>query len=104
MVEEDPLDRMRYLVQLVAAAVMAVCSLQVHSAQDLSPRAYVITPIHSNAITVTYGFYDGALLFNGVVPISNAMGTYHVPTLSYYHSFNMFGHCCPVKSRTESVG
>jgi len=89
---EAALDRMRYLVQLVTAAVMAVCSLQVLSAQDLSPRAYVITPIHSNAITVTYGFYDGALRFNGVVPVSNAMGTYHVPTLSYYHSFNMFGH------------
>jgi len=92
MVEEDPLDRMRYLVQLVTAALMAVCSLQVLSAQDLSPRAYVITPIHANAITVTYGFYSGGLLFGSALPIHNATGTYNVPVLSYYHSFNMFGH------------
>jgi hypothetical protein len=67
-------------------------SLQVLRAQDLAPRAYVITPLHGNALTVTYGFYDGSLLFNGALPVSNATGKYSVPILSYYHSFNMFGH------------
>jgi hypothetical protein len=28
-------------------------------AQDLAPRAYVITPLHSNAVILNYGFYDG---------------------------------------------
>ena len=25
-------------------------------AQDLAPRAYFTTPLHSNAVTVTYGY------------------------------------------------
>src|ERR1017187_7627036 len=77
------------LVWLIAAAA---CSAQLLCAQDLAPRAYTLTPIHANAVTVTYGFYDGALLFNGVVPVNNATGKYNVPVLSYYHSFKMFGH------------
>jgi hypothetical protein len=72
--------------------VVAACSFQTLWAQDLAPRAYNLTPLHANAITATYGFYDGALLFNGVVPINNATGKYNVPVLSYYHSFKMFGH------------
>ena len=64
----------------------AVALLQ---AQDLAPRAYVITPLHSNAVTLTYGFYSGSLLFNGAAPISGATGTYNVPVFTYYHSFGL---------------
>src|SRR5277367_2751356 len=60
-------------------------------AQDLAPRAFVITPLHANAITITWSFYDGGVNFNGTVPISNARGTYYVPIFSYYHSLNFFG-------------
>ena len=61
------------------------------SAQDLAPRAYVITPVHSNAVTLTWSFYDGSINFNGALPVSDATGTYSVPILSYYHSFDFFG-------------
>jgi hypothetical protein len=61
------------------------------SGQDLAPRAYVITPVHSNAITITWAFYDGGLNFNGTIPVTNATGTYYVSILSYYHSMNFFG-------------
>jgi hypothetical protein len=61
------------------------------AAQDLAPRAYVITPVHSNAVTITWSFYEGGVNFNGTVPIANATGTYYVPTISCYHSFNFFG-------------
>jgi len=61
-------------------------------AQDLAPRAYLITPLHSNAVTLTWSYYHGAVNFNGTVPITGATGTYHVPILSYYHAFNCFGH------------
>jgi len=84
--------RMWLLCKIVSTIAVTLCSLQLLSAQDLAPRAYNLTPLHANAVTVTYGFYDGALLFNGVVPISNAKGKYNVPVLSYYHSFKMFGH------------
>jgi len=79
------------LFKLVFAATLAASSLQVLRAQDLAPRAYVISPIHSNAITITWAFYDGGLDFNGTVPIANARGTYYVPIFTYYHSLNFFG-------------
>jgi hypothetical protein len=75
------------LYVLIAFAVL------VHScrAQDLSPRAYLITPVRSNAINLTYSVSSGGVDFNGVVPISGATGTYNLPLLGYYHSFNFFG-------------
>jgi hypothetical protein len=60
-------------------------------AQDLAPRAYVITPLHSNAITLTWSWYNGGLDFNGAIPVKNARGTYNVPVFSLYHSFSFFG-------------
>jgi hypothetical protein len=60
-------------------------------AQDLAPRAYTITPLRSNAIIVTESFFNGSIDYDGVVPISNATGTYNVPSLSYYHAFDFFG-------------
>jgi len=61
------------------------------SAQDLAPRAYLITPLHANAVTLTWSFYDGGLNFNGTIPITGATGAYHVPVLSVYHSLDFFG-------------
>jgi hypothetical protein len=60
-------------------------------AQDLAPRAYVITPLHSNAVTLTWAFYDGSINYNGALPVSGATGTYDVEIFSYYHSFSFFG-------------
>jgi hypothetical protein len=60
-------------------------------AQDLAPRAYVITPLHSNAITLTWAFYDGSINYNGALPVNGATGTYSVQIFSYYHSFSFFG-------------
>jgi len=61
-------------------------------AQDLSPRAYVITPLHSNALVLTYAFYDGSINFNGALPVSDGKGRYSVPIVSFYHSFGLFHH------------
>jgi hypothetical protein len=76
---------MRPFLKPVLSAVMTICPLLLLRAQDLSPRAYVITPLYSNAIIVTWSFYDGS------VPVTGATGTYNVPILSYYHSFSSFG-------------
>ena len=65
-------------------------------AQDLAPRAYVITPLHSNAITLTWAFYDGNINYNGALPVSGATGTYNVEILSYYLSFSFFGRSANV--------
>ena len=79
------------LFSLVSSAVIGVCAMQILWAQDLAPRAYIITPLHSNAVTLTWSFYDGGLNFNGTIPITGATGTYNVPVFSYYHSFSFFG-------------
>jgi hypothetical protein len=38
-------------------------------AQDLVPRAYVITPVRGNAITLSASVLHGGLDFNGVIPV-----------------------------------
>jgi hypothetical protein len=60
-------------------------------AQDLTPRAYVVTPIHSNAIVITYSFEDGNILLNPTLPIANSKGKLNIPILSYFHTFSFFG-------------
>jgi hypothetical protein len=60
-------------------------------AQDLAPRTYIITPIHQNAITLTYSFYSGNLLFDGAVPITGATARVSVPVVSCFHTFRIFG-------------
>ncbi len=72
------------------AVILAFSVAPLH-AQDLAPRAYIITPLHSNAVTLTYGFYNGSLLFNGAAPITGATGNYSVPVFTYSHSFGLLG-------------
>jgi hypothetical protein len=59
--------------------------------QDLTPRAYIITPVHSNAVILSYDFSDGGVLFDNSVPITNATATLDVAILSYYHTLSLFG-------------
>jgi outer membrane putative beta-barrel porin/alpha-amylase len=75
----------------VAVLAVAFVRITVMCAQDLAPRAYLITPLHANVVTLTWSFYDGGLNFNGTIPITGATGTYSVPVFSYYHSLNFFG-------------
>ncbi len=81
---------MRLRIVLASLVLLGSAAAQL-SAQDLAPRAYVITAEHSNAITITWAFYDGGVNFNGTIPVTNATGTYYVSILSYYHSLNFFG-------------
>ena len=80
---------MRHSFKFAGLAVLWLACLKVASAQDLSPRAYVITPLHSNAVTLTWSFYDGSIDYNGALPVSGATGTYSVPIFSYYHGFSL---------------
>jgi hypothetical protein len=83
-----PLGRQWRLAGLLFSVFLA-CS-RCHG-QDLAPRAYVITPVHANAVIFTYSFYDGGLLFDNAVPITDATAMIHVPVFSYYHSLSFFG-------------
>jgi len=59
--------------------------------QDLAPRAYLITPIHSNAVTLTCSFFDGNITFDGTVPITGATARLDVSVFNYSHSLSFFG-------------
>ena len=61
------------------------------AAQDLAPRAYIVTPMHSNAVILTYSFSDGDLIFDNSVPITGATARVSVPIFSYFHSLPFFG-------------
>src|SRR5438270_12054137 len=78
------------------AAAMIACSVSLSFAQDLVPRAYVITPVHSNAVVLTSSFLSGDILFDGAVPITDSTGTIYVSTISYYRALNFFGRSANV--------
>lgn len=59
--------------------------------QDLSPRAYLITPVHSNAVTFTYSLQRGNILFDPDLPITGSSGRINVFVLGYFHSMRLFG-------------
>jgi hypothetical protein len=61
------------------------------SAQDLAPRAYVISPLHSNAVTLTYSLHTGDILLDGALPVRDATGTINTSSISCYHSLSLFG-------------
>jgi hypothetical protein len=82
-------------LQLVLTISMAACALLARG-QELSPRAYFITPVNSNAITLIASFYTGGVDFNGTIPITGATGTYGIPIFSYYHSFGILGRSANV--------
>jgi hypothetical protein len=87
---------MRFFFSLAWSIAVVLGSRKVVTAQDLAPRAYVITALHSNAVTLTWSFFDGSITYNGALPVSGATGTYSLPTFSYYHSFGFFGHSANV--------
>ena len=66
------------------------CSLIIR-AQDLAPRAYLIIPVHSNAVTLSYSFFSGELLFDGAVPITGATANVSLSVVSYTHSLGICG-------------
>jgi hypothetical protein len=48
--------QMREALTHTLMMVFIASSMALLRAQDLAPRAYFITPLHSNAVTMTYGY------------------------------------------------
>lgn len=84
-------ERKQRCIRLATVIWLALFSQRAVRAQDLAPRAYLITPYHSNAVTLTWSFYDGSIDFNGTLPSSDATGRYTLFIANYYHSFGVFG-------------
>jgi len=81
--------RVRHLV--VLAGTIWLCAAHPAVAQDLTPRAYLITPVGSNAVVLGYSHLEGGLQFDGAVPITGAQADINLPSASYYHGFGLFG-------------
>ena len=81
---------MKFILRPLLTGLVALLALPL-CAQDLAPRAYVITPIGLNAITLTWSYFNGGVNFNGAVPITGATGIYNVSTFTYYRCFSFFG-------------
>ena len=70
---------------------MSLLSCTHSRAQDLAPRAYIITPVHTNAVTLAYSFSTGNLILDGSVPITDATAKISTPILTLFHTLNFFG-------------
>lgn len=90
---------MRRSLTLASLAMLAALWLPTRLVpQDLAPRAYIVTPLHSNAITLTWSYYNGGLDFNGAIPVQDAKVTYNVPVATLYHSFSFFGRSANIRA------
>ncbi len=77
-------------LRIAAAGLITVCTVA-SAAQDLAPRAYLITPVKSNAIITTSSFFSGGLLLEGAAPITDSTASVNVSVLTYYRTFGLFG-------------
>jgi Putative MetA-pathway of phenol degradation len=68
------------------------------NAQGLSPRAYVIVPIHSNAVTLTYSFQGGNAVFDQIVPIANSTGRISTGIFTYFHALSFLGRSANINA------
>src|ERR1700757_3748539 len=82
---------MKIILKFVPGVLFAACCVHGLRAQDLAPRAYIITPVHWNAVTLTYSFSDGGVTTDSSIPITDVNATLHVPILNVYHSLSFFG-------------
>ena len=75
-----------------AVVALLISLLPILSAgQTLAPRAYLITPVDSNAFTVTANFNNGDIEFDNSVPITGANGSIQTFLPTYYHALGFFG-------------
>jgi hypothetical protein len=76
----------------IAGLFFCVCfGSTVSVAQDLTPRAYIITPVHTNAVTLTFSFLNGSVLFNPTLPIKDVSANPKMQIFSYFHTMDFLG-------------
>jgi hypothetical protein len=71
--------------------LLAVILAGASSAQDLAPRAYLITPSGANAVTLSWSFNDGAVFLDPSIPVDNLRSQFQTAVVSYTHAWSFFG-------------
>jgi hypothetical protein len=85
---------MKANTHVVAAAVLFMARLA--GAQELNPRAYLITPVGTNVVNLGYSHLAGALDLSGAAPITDAKASANLAALGLYHSLDFFGRSANV--------
>ena len=86
----------RFSTGAAASALVLALPLPALRAQDLTPRAYLVTPVHTNAVTLSDIYNDGNLEFEGAVPITDATARLNMPLVAVVHSLSIFGRSANV--------
>jgi VanZ family protein len=81
---------MQVLTKLLLPSALLLCAVHSACSQDLSPRAYVITPRNTSVINLTESYFSGSVALDGAVPITGATAKINVPSIAAYHSLNFF--------------
>ena len=81
----------RTLCLKVIIAAIAVMGISVAYAQDIEPRAYSNAPVGVNFLIVGYAITEGAVPFDGALPIKNAQLKTSSPVLAYARVLDLWG-------------
>jgi hypothetical protein len=80
----------------ITLLVALLCAARSMSAQELNPRAYLITPVGTNTLNLAYSHLEGNPDLNGAAPITDAYGTVDLAALGYYRALDFFGRSANV--------
>jgi hypothetical protein len=72
-------------------AAVACAAAGTAAAQELNPRAYVISPVGTNVVNLGYAYLDGSLDLSGAAPITDAHAGVDLVALGYYRALDLFG-------------
>ena len=84
----SPLNGSGLVVWIAAGAIAC--------AQDLVPRAYLVTPVGANAVTVSTSFFDGSVFTDPTAPLTDFKARFDTPALSYTRAVDFFGRSANV--------
>jgi hypothetical protein len=73
-----------------------VCAARSVPAQELNPRAYLITPVGTNTLNLGYSHLEGNPDLSGATPLTDAYGRVDVAALGYYRALDFFGRSANV--------
>ena len=74
-------------IRVLIALELLVC---LHG-QDLVPRAYLVTPVGANAVTISSSYFTGAVFTDPTDVITDSKGNFDIAALSYTRAFSFFG-------------
>jgi hypothetical protein len=77
--------------RLFFVLLLQLCCCHLAASQDLSPRAYLITPVGTNVVVLGTSYLQGNIQFTGSVPITGAREDLFLGIASYYHGFGLLG-------------